>query len=327
MKIWFLSLEPIEQRYGREWNSYFSEFFHEMRIDHEFIRGTQITSNLNGKFFLDPVQTNVWKFSQLQNLLQRIDELKDDDIIFAFDAWFPGIESLKYALTFLGKKTRIVGYIHAGTYDKWDLTAQYGMESWGKDLENSWFQIYDIIFAATNYHKELIESTRTVPEDKIRVVGFPLDINGLTNRYEHHAKEYAIAFTGRKSAEKGFEDILELQRRGYPVLIMIDETKTKLEYYDLLSRCEFVISTSQQETFGIGIVEGIAMGCLPIVPNRLSYPETAGIVIDEPVDIVKDIDPIMWGLRKENRKYLIDRVQRFQYETVLNNILEELLAK
>jgi glycosyltransferase involved in cell wall biosynthesis len=34
-----------------------------------------------------------------------------------------------------------------------------------------------------------------------------------------------------------------------------------------------VISTAIQENFGISVMEAIAHGCFPLLPNRLSYPE------------------------------------------------------
>lgn len=45
------------------------------------------------------------------------------------------------------------------------------------------------------------------------------------------------------------------------------------QYWQLLSKMDLVVSTAQHEFFGIGIVEAMACGALPVVPNRLAYPE------------------------------------------------------
>lgn len=45
------------------------------------------------------------------------------------------------------------------------------------------------------------------------------------------------------------------------------------EYYAMLSRGDVIISTAIQENFGISVVEAMYHGCLPLLPNRLSYPE------------------------------------------------------
>ncbi len=47
----------------------------------------------------------------------------------------------------------------------------------------------------------------------------------------------------------------------------------KKDYFNWLSRSDIVISTSIQENFGISIVEAIRYGCIPLLPDRLSYPE------------------------------------------------------
>ncbi|MGD9211461.1 MAG: DUF3524 domain-containing protein [Desulfobacteraceae bacterium] len=44
-------------------------------------------------------------------------------------------------------------------------------------------------------------------------------------------------------------------------------------YYQLLAKGAIVISTAIQENFGLAIVEAIRMGCLPLLPQRLCYPE------------------------------------------------------
>ncbi len=44
-------------------------------------------------------------------------------------------------------------------------------------------------------------------------------------------------------------------------------------YMNWLLQGTVAISTANQENFGISMVEAAACGCLPLVPNRLSYPE------------------------------------------------------
>ena len=44
-------------------------------------------------------------------------------------------------------------------------------------------------------------------------------------------------------------------------------------YVEALSRADVVVSTAFHEFFGIAVVEAIAAGAFPILPNRLSYPE------------------------------------------------------
>jgi glycosyltransferase involved in cell wall biosynthesis len=44
-------------------------------------------------------------------------------------------------------------------------------------------------------------------------------------------------------------------------------------YFELLSRSDVVVSTAHHEFFGVAVVEAVAAGAFPVLPNRLSYPE------------------------------------------------------
>jgi glycosyltransferase involved in cell wall biosynthesis len=48
---------------------------------------------------------------------------------------------------------------------------------------------------------------------------------------------------------------------------------SKDDYLDALRQSDVVVSTAVHEFFGIGILEAISAGCVPVLPNRLSYPE------------------------------------------------------
>ena len=47
----------------------------------------------------------------------------------------------------------------------------------------------------------------------------------------------------------------------------------RLAYLDELASCHWVISTARQEFFGIAVCEAMLAGCLPWLPERLSYTE------------------------------------------------------
>ena len=56
-------------------------------------------------------------------------------------------------------------------------------------------------------------------------------------------------------------------------LVQFGHVPARSDYYRWLRRGTVVISTALQENFGIAIVEAMGHGCLPLLPNRLSYPE------------------------------------------------------
>jgi len=66
-----------------------------------------------------------------------------------------------------------------------------------------------------------------------------------------------------KEAEKKFKN--RILQFGYVPL--------RDEYEKWLKRGAVVISTAIQENFGISVIEAMLMGCVPLLPTRLSYPE------------------------------------------------------
>jgi glycosyltransferase involved in cell wall biosynthesis len=325
MTIFLMPMEPLEQRYSSQWLQYFQNVFTSSNIPYEIILGKTSNYNLQSKFFLDPIGTNIWKLTQLVNLLENFDKVKSGDTIFFTDLWNPGLEVLPYIKALINKDIKISGYLHAGTYDPWDLTTQTGMASWAKGLEESWFQVCDKIFVATQFHKDLLMSTRTIPNDNVKVVGFPMDIQHLTSEYGNNTKEPYLVFTGRKSIEKGYQKVLKLQANNN-IIVSLDKYRTKDEYYNLLSKASGVIAPSEQETFGIGVVEGMCCGCIPIVPDRLSFKETVPYLyryINE--NKIQDYINTAINATENDRRYIQNFVKKYQYQTVINNIIQELL--
>lgn len=269
MKVYILPLEPLDKRYTKQWYCWFKEVFQEEGVDFEYINGEKVESKLEGKFFLDMKTTFVWKFKQLKKLFKK--DLQDGDVIFILDGEFPGIEAIEYFRKFYNKKVRIVELWHAGTYDIWDLTYQKGLERIGKNLEEVWFDIADLVFVATSFHKKLILKNRLVDRNKIKVTGWPLDVFGLAKKaIPWNERKHRLIFTSRLSIEKGI-DIIEEVAEKYPVFITQKHDLKKEKYYKELALSKGVIAPSRQETFGYGVAEGMAMNVIPIVPDGLSF--------------------------------------------------------
>lgn len=49
--------------------------------------------------------------------------------------------------------------------------------------------------------------------------------------------------------------------------------ESRERYWQELADCDIVVSTADHEFFGVSVVEAVSVGCMPLLPNRLAYPE------------------------------------------------------
>ena len=65
----------------------------------------------------------------------------------------------------------------------------------------------------------------------------------------------------------------ELQQRHKNSLGQVGYVASRAEYEALLSQADYVLSTADHEFQGLAVGEAIQYGCLPLLPDRLSYPD------------------------------------------------------
>jgi hypothetical protein len=280
MKIVSIPIEPLEMRYSKQWNRWFTDAFVEChQISYVIvIDPNPLTTEIRDGAFLDVCGTNFYKAKQLQGICEMIHngEVDKDTIFFFHDAWFPGVEMLAYMRDGLGIEFKITGCLHAGTYDPTDFISKKGMGMWGRDLEQAWLNIYDQLFVPTQYHKNLIIGARVIDPDIISVSGFPIAVPIVDFGRQ---KEKIVVFPHRLTEDKQpelFDEVERVLSIFHPdwTFIKTQEIKrSKQEYYDLLRRSSIAVSFAKHENWGIGMQEATLVGCLPVVPDRLSYKE------------------------------------------------------
>ena len=133
-------------------------------------------------------------------------------------------------------------------------------------------------------------------------LGLPPDLFDLAGRPKpvacptiiwNHRWEYD------KNPDEFFETLLDLQRADVPFRLIVagqsfrqappifaaaqtilkdhldhfGYVPDRAAYLQLLRRADIVVSTAHHEFFGLAVLEAIAAGCFPLLPDRLSYPE------------------------------------------------------
>ena len=69
------------------------------------------------------------------------------------------------------------------------------------------------------------------------------------------------------------EAFIGIEERFDSELLVCGYQEKAADYRKWLSKGSVVISTAIQENFGISVMEAVAHGCFPLLPDRLSYPE------------------------------------------------------
>lgn len=91
-------------------------------------------------------------------------------------------------------------------------------------------------------------------------------------RLKKEGVEFKLIICGEKN--KNYPEVFDrIQVEFSDRIIHFGYAQTREEYYQLLKKSSVLPVTCHQDFFGGSVVEGIAAGCMPVLPNRLSYPE------------------------------------------------------
>lgn len=88
--------------------------------------------------------------------------------------------------------------------------------------------------------------------------------------------------------------------------IVYDGFPSRPDYLHHLSRGNIVVSTAEQENFGIAVMEAIHAGCMPLLPRRLVYPELIPVAFHDRC-LYDDLDDLIDRLVRELQSPPTDR--------------------
>ena len=122
----------------------------------------------------------------------------------------------------------------------------------------------------------------------------------ILEELEARSIEYEIAILGEqfRSTPKEFTQIKtqfshRIRQFGF--------AESRADYLAFLDSSDFVLSTALHEFQGLAVLESVALGCVPVLPNRQVYPELFG---DEYLYQSDISDP------KQEAKYAVDLIQK-----------------
>lgn len=133
------------------------------------------------------------------------------------------------------------------------------------------------------------------------------------------------------------EEFLQAQKTFKNEIVVFGYVSSRTEYINWLKQGTIVISTAIQENFGMSVIEAMIMGCIPLLPNRLAYPE----ILPEPFheqflyknkyDLTEKLTRIVSDVKahEETSKKLAIKMESFLWKNVAedyDNVLEQLSA-
>ena len=132
---------------------------------------------------------------------------------------------------------------------------------------------------------------------------------------------FRLALLGENFQTVPKEFVRAKQRLGDKI-VQYGYIDSKEAYFDWLMRGSVVVSTAQQENFGISVIEATRCGCFPLVPNRLVYPEIipealhSDCLYNDQGDLTEKLcfflrNPIAF---ETQRKALVTAMGRFSWE-------------
>lgn len=337
--LYIFTLEPIEKRYTKQWYKHWKKDFLKFYDKVTYIDGVIGSDKIEKGKFLDINKTNIWKAQQVEKVatLFNQEKIKEGDTFIFEDGWHFGITALKYMTQLNNIKTKIYAYWHAGTWDKEDFISQAGLGKWAPLNEGGWLLACDGHFVATKFHKDLIvdyftENDKSLWRElnsKIHVVGFPMDWDAVINKdfKNKGISNYKdlVVFPHRVDPEKCPEvfDNLSKQLPKYEFIKTMEVTKNKKEYYKILSEAKIIFSANKQETFGIGTVEAMMLGCIPVVPDKLAYRELYHRIFRY-ADIYEAKQKINYFMNKKNKGKVLKKILEENIEKIKNQSLNSI---
>jgi glycosyltransferase involved in cell wall biosynthesis len=84
--------------------------------------------------------------------------------------------------------------------------------------------------------------------------------------------DFRLAILG-ENFQKVPKEFIAARERFKNRIIQYGYVKSREEYREWLKLGSIVVSTATQENFGISVIEAVRHGCMPLLPERLAYPE------------------------------------------------------
>lgn len=225
-----------------------------------------------------------------QDLIKNLINYNSVSKILFLDFFNPGLDIIRYFHEQQGYGCKYGALLHGGSFLKNDLYSW----SWLKSFELAWFNTYNQIYVPSRF---LANSIPYIFKRKIRIYPWGLD-SFVSSKFDSN-KTIDVIFPHRLNRDKGIDDFLKIvicmpnikfyipspQKENFlknnprfkklskykNVSFLFDQSMDK--HKSTLLKSKIVLSCAKQENFGYAVMKAVLLGSIPVLPNRLCYPE------------------------------------------------------
>lgn len=294
MKVFFLPLEPLEERYTAQMLNWVRQALQELNTDYEVVMPSSNYKAIQHGQWLDTFGTTKYRNLQMNIVAGLFEQGKihEGDLFLVGDVWYPGIENIKLMAELSNFRVKVAGWHYAGTADPADLLHR-ATSSWAYTWEHWLVNNYlDAICVGSQFHANMLGKAFGA-YDNVYPFGLAWRPEEVKQYFSEYAKQKIVVFPHRIAPEKnpeGFYKLAEIFKdKGWRFVVSTNNPhvadtiknpyvevvchKSKEEYYRFLNTCSIYYSNATQETFGYALHEAIALGLSVVAPDRCSYSE------------------------------------------------------
>ena len=270
MRIIFVPQYPAKMRYQNWWFKQFPIEFE--KRGHEVVTLGKIDwvskimgrDETTGKSLFSPVRSST-EFELLQVSEYMSMDIQDDDVLFLSDLSFPGFFT---NILYHKRPKNCFAFCHATSLNHLDYFEKVRHSKF--QCETAHAGMFNKVFLGSYYHKEKLKDWKNTEVTYLPYPPFLCDVLYITNNKN---RKYRFCSASRQTPQK-VDDFVEKAIEG-----TFNEKINRMShvswdsYYRFLSDSKILLISASEETFGYQVVDAIINGCIPVAPNKLSYPE------------------------------------------------------
>jgi hypothetical protein len=303
---------PTPMRYQEWWFNEFKEQFEKAgltvyTLGRKFLQQTKKHTRSAAAMF-SPIEAAIeFETEQIKEYMNM--DIRVDDILFVADISFPGFFS---NVLHHKRPNKCFAYCHATSLNAYDYFEPVRDSKYG--VETGQAKLYDEIFIGSHYHRRKLQWPKT------NVVRLPFPPFEKYSNLDQN-KSILIASAARPTKQKvdldierNFHVVRREQVKGLP--------DTWEGYYTFLSMSKILLVTAHEETFGYQIVDAVMNNCVPLAPNRCSYPELLpGQYIYNDLEDLKHKIRLVEAGKLTTPKLLCEKEMKLFYQNIIQRMV------